>query len=61
VRPDFAELSIIFVAIVPGIDSVQLFLYAVYDAMFLFPGYPFRLTHARVVSDIAAFTPLYIW
>jgi lipooligosaccharide transport system permease protein len=56
----FAELSIIFVAIVPGIDSFSYFYTLFMTPLFLFSGIFFPLdSMPRVVSDIAAFTPLY--
>jgi lipooligosaccharide transport system permease protein len=56
----FAELSIIFCAIVPGIDSFSYFYTLFMTPLFLFSGIFFPLdTMPRAVSDIAAFTPLY--
>jgi lipooligosaccharide transport system permease protein len=56
----FAELSIMFVAIVPGIDSFSYFYTLFMTPMFLFSGIFFPLdSMPRVVSDIAVFTPLY--
>jgi len=56
----FAELSIIFVAIVPGIDSFSYFYTLFMTPLFLFSGIFFPLdSMPQVVSDIAAFTPLY--
>jgi lipooligosaccharide transport system permease protein len=56
----FAELSLIFCAIVPGIDSFSYFYTLFMTPLFLFSGIFFPLdTMPAVVSDIAAFTPLY--
>jgi len=56
----FAELSIMFVAIVPGIDSFSYFYTLFMTPLFLFSGIFFPLdSMPRVVSDIAVFTPLY--
>lgn len=56
----FAELSIIFAAIVPGIDSFSYFYTLFMTPLFLFSGIFFPLdSMPRVVTDIASFTPLY--
>jgi lipooligosaccharide transport system permease protein len=56
----FAELSVIFTAIVPGIDSFSYFYTLFMTPLFLFSGIFFPLdSMPRVVNDIAAFTPLY--
>jgi lipooligosaccharide transport system permease protein len=56
----FAELSLIFAAIVPGIDSFSYFYTLFMTPLFLFSGIFFPLdSMPHVVSDIAAFTPLY--
>lgn len=56
----FAEISLIFVAIVPGIDSFNYFYTLFMTPMFLFSGIFFPLDNLpRVVSSIAFFTPLY--
>jgi lipooligosaccharide transport system permease protein len=56
----FAELSIIFAAIVPGIDSFSYFYTLFMTPLFLFSGIFFPLdSMPPVVTDIAAFTPLY--
>jgi len=56
----FAELSIIFCAIVPGIDSFSYFYTLFMTPLFLFSGIFFPLdSMPRVVNDLAAFTPLY--
>jgi lipooligosaccharide transport system permease protein len=56
----FAELSLIFAAIVPGIDSFSYFYTLFMTPLFLFSGIFFPLdSMPRVVSDIVAFTPLY--
>jgi lipooligosaccharide transport system permease protein len=56
----FAELSVICCAIVPGIDSFSYFYTLFMTPLFLFSGIFFPLDSLpRVVSDLAAFTPLY--
>jgi lipooligosaccharide transport system permease protein len=56
----FAELSIIFCAIVPGIDSFSYFYTLFMTPLFLFSGIFFPLdSMPRLVADIAFFTPLY--
>ena len=56
----FAELSIIFCAIVPGIDSFSYFYTLFMTPLFLFSGIFFPLeAMPRVISDLAFFTPLY--
>jgi len=56
----FAEISIIFVAIVPGIDSFSYFYTLFMTPLFLFSGIFFPLdTMPHVVTSIAVFTPLY--
>src|SRR4030066_1757461 len=56
----FAEISLIFVAIVPGIDSFNYFYTLFMTPMFLFSGIFFPLNNLPpVVSKIAFFTPLY--
>jgi len=56
----FAEISIIFTAMVPGIDSFNYFFTLVMTPMFLFSGIFFPLDSLpRAVSAIAFFTPLY--
>ncbi|OGW36345.1 MAG: ABC transporter permease [Nitrospirae bacterium RBG_13_39_12] len=56
----FAEISVIFAAIVPGIDSFNYFYTILMTPMFLFSGIFFPLeTLPPVVSKIAFFTPLY--
>jgi lipooligosaccharide transport system permease protein len=56
----FAELSIMFAAIVPGIDSFSYFYTLFMTPLFLFSGIFFPLeTLPRAVSGIAIFTPLY--
>ncbi len=56
----FAEISVIFVAIVPGIDSFSYFYTLFMTPLFLFSGIFFPLdAMPRVVTDIAVFTPLY--
>ena len=56
----FAEISVIFVAIVPGIDSFNYFYTLLMTPMFLFSGIFFPLTNLPpVVARIAFFTPLY--
>jgi lipooligosaccharide transport system permease protein len=56
----FAEISLIFVAIVPGIDSFNYFYTLLMTPMFLFSGIFFPVdTLPALVSKIAFFTPLY--
>jgi lipooligosaccharide transport system permease protein len=55
-----AEISLIFVAIVPGIDSFNYFYTLLMTPMFLFSGIFFPLTNLPpIVTKIAFFTPLY--
>ncbi|MEW5746435.1 MAG: ABC transporter permease [Nitrospirota bacterium] len=56
----FAEISLVFVAKVPGIDSFNYFYTLFMTPMFLFSGIFFPLdTMPPVVTQIAFFTPLY--
>lgn len=56
----FAEISVIFCAIVPGIDSFNYFYTLLMTPMFLFSGIFFPLdSMSPVVTKIAFFTPLY--
>jgi lipooligosaccharide transport system permease protein len=56
----FAELSIMFAAIVPGIDSFSYFYTLFMTPLFLFSGIFFPLdAMPRVVDYLAYFTPLY--
>jgi lipooligosaccharide transport system permease protein len=56
----FAEISIIFTAIVPGIDTFNYFYTLFMTPMFLFSGIFFPLDNLpTIVSKIAFFTPLY--
>lgn len=56
----FAELSIIFCALVPGIDYFSYFYTLFMTPLFLFSGIFFPLdAMPHVVSDLAFFTPLY--
>lgn len=56
----FAEISIIFVAIIPGIDSFNYFYTLLMTPMFLFSGIFFPLNNLPpLVLKIAFFTPLY--
>jgi lipooligosaccharide transport system permease protein len=56
----FAEISVIFVAIIPGIDSFNYFYTLLMTPMFLFSGIFFPLDNLPpIVSKIAFFTPLY--
>jgi lipooligosaccharide transport system permease protein len=56
----FAEISVIFTALVPGIDSFNYFYTLFMTPMFLFSGIFFPLDNlSPVVSKIAFFTPLY--
>lgn len=56
----FAEISMIFVSLVPGIDSFNYFYTLFMTPMFLFSGIFFPVeTLPKIVADIAFFTPLY--
>lgn len=56
----FAEISVIFTAIIPGIDSFNYFYTLFMTPMFLFSGIFFPLDNLPpLVSKIAFFTPLY--
>lgn len=56
----FAEISLIVVAKVPGIDSFNYFYTLVMTPMFLFSGIFFPLdSMPPIVTEIAFFTPLY--
>lgn len=56
----FAEISMIFTAVVPGIDSFNYFYTLLMTPMFLFSGIFFPLDNLpKIVSKIAFFTPLY--
>ena len=56
----FAEISLVFVAIVPGIDSFNYFYTLLMTPMFLFSGIFFPVdTLPPLVSKIAFLTPLY--
>ncbi len=56
----FAEISMIFVAIVPGIDSFNYFYTLFMTPMFLFSGIFFPIDGLPpLVSKLAFFTPLY--
>jgi lipooligosaccharide transport system permease protein len=56
----FAEISMIFAAIVPGIDSFNYFYTLFMTPMFLFSGIFFPLDNLPpLVAKIAFFTPLY--
>jgi len=56
----FAEISMIFAAIVPGIDSFNYFYTLLMTPMFLFSGIFFPLDNLPpLVTKIAFFTPLY--
>ncbi len=56
----FAEISVIFTAVVPGIDSFNYFFTLFMTPMFLFSGIFFPLdTLPPVIAQIAFFTPLY--
>jgi lipooligosaccharide transport system permease protein len=56
----FSEISVIFTAIVPGIDSFNYFYTIFMTPMFLFSGIFFPLDSLpSIVSKIAFFTPLY--
>jgi len=56
----FAELSVIFCAVVPGIDSFSYFYTLFMTPLFLFSGIFFPLdSMPHVVSHLAFFSPLY--
>lgn len=56
----FSEISMVFVAIVPGIDSFNYFYTLLMTPMFLFSGIFFPVeSMPPLVSKIAFFTPLY--
>jgi len=56
----FSEISMIFAAIVPGIDSFNYFYTLLMTPMFLFSGIFFPLdTLPPAITKIAFFTPLY--
>jgi lipooligosaccharide transport system permease protein len=56
----FAEISVLFTAVIPGIDSYNYFYTLFMTPMFLFSGIFFPLDNLPpVVSGIAFFTPLY--
>ncbi len=56
----FAELSVIFCAIVPGIDYFSYFYTLFMTPLFLFSGIFFPLdSMPQIVADLASFTPLY--
>lgn len=56
----FAQISLLAVAVVPGIDSFNYFYTLLITPMFLFSGIFFPLDALPpLVSDIAFFTPLY--
>lgn len=56
----FAQIAVIAVAVVPGIDSFNYFYTLFITPMFLFSGIFFPLDALPpIVSDIAFFTPLY--
>jgi lipooligosaccharide transport system permease protein len=56
----FAEISVVFAAIVPGIDSFNYFYTLLMTPMFLFSGIFFPVeTLPPLVSKIAFFTPLF--
>ena len=56
----FAEISVIFTALVPGIDSFNYFYTLFMTPMFLFSGIFFPLDNlSPIVSKIAFFMPLY--
>jgi lipooligosaccharide transport system permease protein len=56
----FAELSVVFCAVVPGIDSFSYFYTLFMTPLFLFSGIFFPLdTMPKLVADLAWFTPLY--
>jgi len=56
----FAELSVVFCAVVPGIDSFSYFYTLFMTPLFLFSGIFFPLdAMPKLVADLAWFTPLY--
>jgi lipooligosaccharide transport system permease protein len=56
----FAEISVIFTAVIPGIDSFNYFYTLFMTPMFLFSGIFFPLDNfSPIVAKIAFFTPLY--
>jgi lipooligosaccharide transport system permease protein len=56
----FSEISVIFTAVIPGIDSFNYFYTLLMTPMFLFSGIFFPLHNLPpVVAKIAFFTPLY--
>jgi lipooligosaccharide transport system permease protein len=56
----FAQLSVMFAAVVPGIDSFSYFYTLFMTPLFLFSGIFFPLdSMPRAVSQLAFFTPLY--
>ncbi|MBE0425330.1 MAG: ABC transporter permease [Nitrospirae bacterium] len=56
----FSEISVIFTAVIPGIDSFNYFYTLLMTPMFLFSGIFFPLDSLPpVISKIAFFTPLY--
>jgi lipooligosaccharide transport system permease protein len=56
----FSQLSIMFAAIVPGIDSFSYFYTLFMTPLFLFSGIFFPLdAMPKVIQDLAFFTPLY--
>jgi lipooligosaccharide transport system permease protein len=56
----FAQLSVMFAAIVPGIDSFSYFYTLFMTPLFLFSGIFFPLDGMpRVIADLALLTPLY--
>ena len=56
----FAQLSVMFAAVVPGIDSFSYFYTLFMTPLFLFSGIFFPLeAMPPLVRDLAAFTPLY--
>jgi lipooligosaccharide transport system permease protein len=56
----FAELSVMFCAVVPGIDFFSYFYTLFMTPLFLFSGIFFPLdAMPRIVADLAFFTPLY--
>ncbi|MCE5195439.1 MAG: ABC transporter permease [Nitrospiraceae bacterium] len=56
----FAEISMVFVSVVPGIDSFNYFYTLFMTPMFLFSGIFFPVeTLPKIVADIAFFMPLY--
>ncbi len=56
----FAELSVVFCAIVPGIDSFSYFYTLFMTPLFLFSGIFFPLDGMpKIVADLAYFTPLF--